>query len=515
MAKKPGVRALNNKKKNARRPKAVKPTKIKLSHKARKKGKASSGDIAQTQTPQMDAEFAEPKAPREKKRLLGEGGIFSSAFLAGSEPVDLFEDEPVRKSKKKRAKAQPEPAAKSAKENASEKAAPPKPQDAPALRSPARPRSAMGYRRGTGLAGIFAKLAFWKNIGSARSSRSALSYASSSKHMSKTARRNRKIVIFAGGGALLVAAVLLIVFLVPWGASDAASEAALADQEDAIAVRSASPTKTPDPTPAPTPTAVVIVTTPPDPTRNPIDIDELVDDFKVEADLYYNEVGYSNNHYEYTSEEIHMMAQMMAGEAGGEPLEGKIAVGNVVINRVFARGYFGSTVKSVIAAPGQFDGYDPDIDPHSSVEYAARKVLNDEVWTVPQNVYYFNSNKPIGEDWYRHKWYKRIGGHNFYTDRYPGRSNIKSIPPPLFERTFKWPRYGCKPEKRVYRIQYMLKDLGYKVDPDSYFGMDTVDELKSFQGKKGLEADGIAGPSTIEALIRAFGLEKFYKRFYV
>lgn len=379
----------------------------------------------------------------------------------------------------------------------------------------------------------------------------AFQFASNVKHTSKRNKRNRRIMIYAGTG-LLVVVILLVVVLVPFGEAASTDNNVAVSDPTAVPTDEAtptagtssgtvsldkkytietvsqidsvnggeletSPTATPTaiPTTEPTPSPTPIPTTKPDPTPIPIDVDELVDDFMVKADLYYNDVGYSTNYYEYDNDELYMLAQLIHGEARGESTKGKIAVANVVMNRVLSRGYPGSTIKSVITAKGQFTGYSSSIKPSSSCKYAARKVLDDQVWVIPQNVYFFNSHKPEGESWGSHPYYKRIGGHNFYTHRYSGRSRIDSVPPPLFERTYKWPRYGCKPEKRVYRIQYMLKGLGYDVDPDAYFGMGTVKALKKFQEKKGLEADGIAGPSTIKALIKSYGVEKFYKRFYL
>ena len=60
----------------------------------------------------------------------------------------------------------------------------------------------------------------------------------------------------------------------------------------------------------------------------------------------------------------------------------------------------------------------------------------------------------------------------------------------------------------------MLNKLGYDVYADKYFGKDTKDALIEFQKKKKLTPDGIAGPSTIQALIEAYGKEKYYTNFY-
>jgi peptidoglycan hydrolase-like protein with peptidoglycan-binding domain len=87
------------------------------------------------------------------------------------------------------------------------------------------------------------------------------------------------------------------------------------------------------------------------------------------------------------------------------------------------------------------------------------------------------------------------------------------VPPALFERTFQWPQYGCKREARVYRLQYMLKSLGYKVGTDKYFGKDTKEAVQKFQADMGLEADGVAGPSTIKTLINKYGVVEYYKEF--
>jgi hypothetical protein len=279
-------------------------------------------------------------------------------------------------------------------------------------------------------------------------------------------------------------------------------------------------TSTPTPTPIPTPSPTPIVTTAPDPTEEPIDIEELVEYFKVDADKYYNEMGYSTNHYNYTDEEEYILAQLIYGEARGETPTGKIAVANVVMNRVLCRGAWGNTIKAVVTAPGQFSGYSASIRPSRACISAARQVLKNEVRVIPQDVYYFRAVSKFssldGQDWGSHPFYKKIGGHYFYRHRYSGRMRGGGVPPALYDRTYKFPQYGCKPEDRVYRVQYMLDALGYDVDEvDSYFGKGTKEALIKFQEDHGLEGDGVAGPATLRKLINEYGMRDYYAKFCV
>ena len=399
----------------------------------------------------------------------------------------------------------------------------------------------------------------------------ALEFASNTKRLGKKGRRNKMIFMYAGTG-LVVIAVLLLVFMVPGGeaapaenqptpasSSTAAAQTTQSPAEttaapsvsanaaevptdsaatptgsastetpstiaviESIGGAAANPTTEPtieptekpteDSTEEPTEEPTPIPTTEPDPTPPPIDIDELVDFFKVEADAYYNEIGYSNNHYNYTEEEFYVLAQIIDIEAHGESFEGKIAVGNVVMNRVLCRSFPGSTITEVVTRAGQF-AYNAGRTPSGSSKRAARAVLDDENWIVAQDVYYFRSGAAAGESWGSHPFYTQIGGHCFYTHSYSGRKRGGDPPPALFERTYKYAQYGCKPEKRVYRVQYMLNGLGYDVYADSYFGEGTKVALMAFQESKGLEADGVAGPATVKALIKEFGTEDYYYRF--
>ncbi len=385
----------------------------------------------------------------------------------------------------------------------------------------------------------------------------ALDFAMNHRRVTKRQRRRRMLLAYIGTG-IVVAAVLLVVVFVPGGKAASAddispsasngleiaaadgvttrsgnaaaptvqeSPAATVSEEPEVSVdgmlvpegevtgapvESLEPTIAPtvEPTEEPTP----IATTNPDPTPPPVRIEDCVKDFIVEADKYYNDMGYSSNHYEYTEDDVYMLAQIITSEARGESRTGMIAVGNVVMNRVLNRYKFPNSVKDVITAPGQF-AYNPNVKPTSSAKKAARYVLQDEVWVIAQDVYYFRSGAPSGTNWGSHEFYTKIGGHCFYSHSYGGRHRGGEAPPKLFERTYKYAQYGCKPEARVKRIQYMLNKLGYDVKADSYFGKDSVDALKAFQEKYGMEADGIAGPATVEKLIDVFGVTNYYQQF--
>ena len=387
----------------------------------------------------------------------------------------------------------------------------------------------------------------------------ALEYAARRRRLSDKWRRIRRIAIYAGGG-LVVIALLLVIVLVPNGQAaqslpadadtavaavampadtaestpaqasstaiqtTAPSIATTAPDPDNVAVinamqtdePTAEPTATPTPvsTTAPTPDPTPTPTPDPTPTPTPVSSADRVEYFRVEADTYYNEVGYSSNYYEYTEEEWYVLAQVIDGEAGSQPTEGQIAVGNVVMNRVLASGYPGSDIITIVTARNQFSGYSEAIEPNESSKAAATAVLEDQVWTIPQHSFNFNSSNPEGDDWNSHTFYKRIGNHNFYVDAGGrGRCTQLTPPPALFERTYKWPQYGCKPADRVYRIQYMLNALGYSVTPDRYFGKGTRDALIAFQSDKGLDTDGVAGQSTLSTLISAFGEEEYDRTF--
>lgn len=265
----------------------------------------------------------------------------------------------------------------------------------------------------------------------------------------------------------------------------------------AVIIEAAEATPTPEPTIAP------------DPLPSPINEDELVEFFVDESGTDYQETGYATNSYEYTDDEFYLLAQIIDIESRGEPFEGMVAVGNVVINRVLNAEEFGDTITRVVKS-GQFawSGHSSR-RPSLTAKRAAKAVLDDQYWVLPQNVYFFKSHSKSGRDWGRNQYYTTIEGHCFYLYGYSGRYNGDGIPAKLYERAYKYAQYGCKPEERVLRIQQMLNAIGFHVNENSYFDKKTREALLLFKETNGLNADGVATPDTITALIKAYGFENY------
>ena len=269
---------------------------------------------------------------------------------------------------------------------------------------------------------------------------------------------------------------------------------------------SVSPSESPSPSPSPSPSKTTTTKS------KPVDLDAVVTKFfEVKADQYYNDMGFSSNTYNYTEADIYTLAQLIYLEAEGESYKGKLAVANVVMNRVISRGYPGDSIKSVVSAPNQF-AYRTSVKPDSACKRAARDVLAYEKWVIPQNVYFFKVSSSKG-DWGSFRFYTKIGAHAFYEYNYYGRSSNDKIPPQLFQRVYRWPQFGCKPAPRVNKIQRMLRQFGYKIKADGYFGKDMKEAVMDFQKKQGIDADGVCGPGTLKAMIKKYGVDKFVKNF--
>jgi N-acetylmuramoyl-L-alanine amidase len=96
-------------------------------------------------------------------------------------------------------------------------------------------------------------------------------------------------------------------------------------------------------------------------------------------------------------------------EARGEPLEGKVAVASVVMNRVES-GKFPDTVCKVVSQPRQFSWFHKKTMKHGAEKQFALDFLKGKYKRNAPNSYFFTSgwaklNRPITNT---------IGGHIFY-----------------------------------------------------------------------------------------------------
>ena len=114
--------------------------------------------------------------------------------------------------------------------------------------------------------------------------------------------------------------------------------------------------------------------------------------------------------------DVQLLARAINGEARGEPYEGQVAVGAVILNRV-SDSQFPNSIAGVIYQSGAFtavaDGQiNVPIDPSSSVVKAAQDALNG--WDPTDGaVYYFNPATATNKWIWSRPLIKTIGKHRF------------------------------------------------------------------------------------------------------
>ena len=118
----------------------------------------------------------------------------------------------------------------------------------------------------------------------------------------------------------------------------------------------------------------------------------------------------------YNANDLFWLSRVIYTESGNQPLEGKMAVGNVVLNRV-KHPAFPNTVEGVLAQKNQFTtywtGHIGGSTPNAESVIAAKLVLDGGVVEEVKNALYFDSAAS--------SWASRnrtcvavIGGHRFY-----------------------------------------------------------------------------------------------------
>lgn len=137
--------------------------------------------------------------------------------------------------------------------------------------------------------------------------------------------------------------------------------------------------------------------------------------FYVIENISNIEESYAATSTSFTSD-MQLMARAINGEARGEPYEGQVAVGAVILNRV-KHSSFPNTIAGVIYEPGAFtavaDGQiNVPISEGSTVYKAAQDAMNG--WD-PTNgaIYYFNPDTATNKWIWSRPLIKTIGKHRF------------------------------------------------------------------------------------------------------
>lgn len=123
-----------------------------------------------------------------------------------------------------------------------------------------------------------------------------------------------------------------------------------------------------------------------------------------DADSYYNQ------------DDLFWMSRVIHAESGNQPLNGKIAVGNVVMNRVNSK-VFPDTILGVISQKNQFSVYRngalANRTPNESSIIAAKLVLEGAVVEETEGAMYFDS---LNSSWASRsrEHIATIGNHKFY-----------------------------------------------------------------------------------------------------
>lgn len=118
----------------------------------------------------------------------------------------------------------------------------------------------------------------------------------------------------------------------------------------------------------------------------------------------------------YNQEDLFWISRVIQRESGNQPMKGKMAVGNVVLNRV-ADPVFPDTVEGVLAQKNQFTTYQSGVlaatDPSESCTIAAKLVLDGGVVEETRGALFFDSS-PNSWAAQNKRLIATIGGHQFY-----------------------------------------------------------------------------------------------------
>lgn len=142
---------------------------------------------------------------------------------------------------------------------------------------------------------------------------------------------------------------------------------------------------------------------------------------KTESINYIDEVLKKSKDYKeklgIRYDDVLLLAKLIYSEAGDEPNKGKLAVGEVVINRM---NKLGKSLEDIIFEKNQFDGVKTHWfkeDPPIECINAATEVLNGQSSVLNSNTVLFANLKLCNPEWAKlDKFVTRIGDHWFFIE---------------------------------------------------------------------------------------------------
>lgn len=148
--------------------------------------------------------------------------------------------------------------------------------------------------------------------------------------------------------------------------------------------------------------------------KNGLKVDGIAGKNTLEAMGIFNSSSSSGGSSSSNSNNLNLLSRIIYGEARGEPYEGQVAVGAVVLNRV-KNSSFPNTIAGVIYQSGAFDAVsDGQINktPNSTAKKAAQDALNG--WDPSKGaIYYFNPRTATNKWIWSRPMTITIGNHRF------------------------------------------------------------------------------------------------------
>lgn len=124
--------------------------------------------------------------------------------------------------------------------------------------------------------------------------------------------------------------------------------------------------------------------------------------------------GNSGSSGKYSSSDVALLAKMISAESRGEPYEGQVAVGAVILNRV-EHASFPDTIPGVIYQPGAFSALH-DMNWSQPVAESSKKAAQDAIngWDPSGGaIYYYDPSRTSNKFMFSRPIIKTIGVHRF------------------------------------------------------------------------------------------------------